>query len=494
MAVVGRTKVHAPEMSSGPFPSTLSGAQQYLAGLMTPTVRLGVTGLARSGKTVFITALVRALTTDARLPFFRPAAEGRILRAYLEPQPDDNLPRFDYEAHIRALTANPPTWPDSTRRISQLRLTIEYEPEGALRRMLGLSRMHLDIVDYPGEWLLDLALLDKPFDQWSRETLAVLTPERGEHTRPLLDFLAALDPAADPEQMALRGADVYRAVLAADRASDQAQATLGPGRFLMPGDLEGSPLLTFFPLPAPGPIAGPGAKTNPLQALLARRYESYRTKVVMPFFRDHFAKLDRQIVLVDALGAINRGAAAMSDLERALTSVMRAFRPGSVPWLQFLLGSRIDRVLFAATKADHVHHGSHARLEAILRLATEKATTRAEAAGAAVSVMALAAVRSTREAEVNDAGTMLPVLLGTPMPGEVIAGKPFDGATEAGVFPGDLPSDAARAFDLAWTRADETAFVRFRPPGIVKSGMVGPPHLPHIRLDRALDILLGDKL
>ncbi len=504
-----QTKAREPHMPSGPFSGSttgtfpgsisLSGAQQYLAELMTPTVRLGVTGLARSGKTVFITALVRALTADTRLPFFRPAAEGRILRAYLEPQPDDSLPRFDYEAHIGALTATPPSWPDSTRRISQLRLTIEYEPDSRLRRLLGVSRMHLDIVDYPGEWLLDLALLDKPFDQWSRETLAVLTPERGAHTVPLIDFLSGLDPTADPEQMALRGANVYKFVLAADRASDQAQATLGPGRFLMPGDLEGSPLLTFFPLPSPGPIAGPGAKTNPLQGLLARRYDSYRTKVVMPFFRDHFAKLDRQIVLVDALGAINRGAAAMADLERALSSVMRAFKPGSVPWLQFLLGSRIDRVLFAATKADHVHHGSHGRLEAILRLATEKATSRAEAAGAAVSVLALAAVRSTREAEVNDGGTILPVLIGTPMPGEVIAGKSFDGSAEAGVFPGDLPSVAARAFDPASTRADETAFIRFRPPTIANTGNTttgtgAPPHLPHIRLDRALDILLGDKL
>ncbi|MDZ4841739.1 MAG: YcjX family protein [Hyphomicrobium aestuarii] len=481
-------------MSSGSLAGTLSSASDYVAGLMTPTVRLGVTGLSRSGKTVFITALVRALTEGGRLPFFRPAAEGRILRAYLEPQPDDSLPRFDYERHLATLTGLPPAWPDSTRRISQLRLTIEYEPSGTLRRMLGLSRMHLDIVDYPGEWLLDLALLDKPFNQWSRETLAVLGPERGPHTAPLLDFLARIDPSADPEMTALHGAEVYKACLASDRASDEAQATLGPGRFLMPGDLDGSPLLTFFPMPSPGPVAGPGAKPSALQNLLARRYESYRTKVVMPFFREHFAKLDRQIVLVDALGAINRGAAAMADLERALTSVMRAFRPGAAPWLQFLLGSRIDRVLFAATKADHIHHGGHGRLEAILKLATEKASTRAEAAGAAVSVLAMAAVRATREAEIIEDKQTLHVIMGTPMPGERIAGKTFDGSVEAGVFPGDLPADAAKAFDPSWARADDTAFVRFRPPTLGKPVGIQPATLPHIRLDRALDILLGDKL
>ncbi|MGD2024704.1 MAG: YcjX family protein, partial [Methyloceanibacter sp.] len=33
----------------------------YASGLVTPTIRLGVTGLARSGKTVFIAALVHNL-------------------------------------------------------------------------------------------------------------------------------------------------------------------------------------------------------------------------------------------------------------------------------------------------------------------------------------------------------------------------------------------------------------------------------------------------
>jgi predicted YcjX-like family ATPase len=35
-----------------------------------PTVRLGVTGLSRAGKTVFITALVHGLTRGGRFPVF----------------------------------------------------------------------------------------------------------------------------------------------------------------------------------------------------------------------------------------------------------------------------------------------------------------------------------------------------------------------------------------------------------------------------------------
>src|SRR5690242_7692925 len=148
---------------SGPLPVSddtasraLHRAGLYLTDMMTPTLRLGVTGLSRSGKTVFITALIRNLVSGGRLPFFFPEAEHRIERAYLEPQPDDAVPRFDYEAHLEMLSRNPPEWPESTRRLSQVRVTIEFKSGSALRRAFGISRLNLDVVDYPGEWLIDL--------------------------------------------------------------------------------------------------------------------------------------------------------------------------------------------------------------------------------------------------------------------------------------------------------------------------------------------------
>jgi hypothetical protein len=61
-------------------------------------VRLGVTGLSRAGKTIFITALIEHLTKAASpvmrgrkntLPVFRVHAEGRLIGGALEPQPDD---------------------------------------------------------------------------------------------------------------------------------------------------------------------------------------------------------------------------------------------------------------------------------------------------------------------------------------------------------------------------------------------------------------------
>ena len=116
-------------------------------------MRLGVTGLSRAGKTVFITALVHGLLRGGRFPVFEPLASGRIAGARLAPQPDDAVPRFDYERHVRAVVIER-EWPESTRQISELRVVIDYQSAGGAMRTLTL-----DIVDYPGEWLLDLPLL-----------------------------------------------------------------------------------------------------------------------------------------------------------------------------------------------------------------------------------------------------------------------------------------------------------------------------------------------
>ena len=47
---------------------TARALYEFSAHLLHPTVRLGVTGLSRAGKTVFITALVHGLTRGGRFP------------------------------------------------------------------------------------------------------------------------------------------------------------------------------------------------------------------------------------------------------------------------------------------------------------------------------------------------------------------------------------------------------------------------------------------
>jgi predicted YcjX-like family ATPase len=268
---------------------------------------------------------------------------------------------------------------------------------------------------------------------------------------------------------------------------------LPPGRFLMPGDLAGSPALTFAPLDV---VAEETAPAGSLWAMMERRFEAYKSVVVRPFFRDHFARLDRQIVLVDALSALNAGAEAVRDLESALAEILGCFRTGRANIFSALVRPRIDRILFAATKADHLHHTSHDRLEHVLARMTERAIARAKFSGALIDVIALAAVRATREATVEREREHLPSIMGTPLAGEMIEGHRFDGATETAAFPGDLPDDPAALFAEnapPQILGSEFRFLRFRPPPLI-AGDDGAPVLPHIRLDRALQFLIGDRL
>ena len=155
-----------------------------------PVIRLGVTGLSRAGKTVFITSLVANLLDRGRMPQLTAAADGRVLAAYLQPQPDHSVARFAYEDHLDALTGPDPRWPESTRSISTLRLSLRMAPSGLLG-VAGPRTVHLDIVDYPGEWLLDLPLMNQDFADWStaaiataRDPPAPATPKAGWRSSP----------------------------------------------------------------------------------------------------------------------------------------------------------------------------------------------------------------------------------------------------------------------------------------------------------------------
>jgi predicted YcjX-like family ATPase len=189
----------------------------------------------------------------------------------------------------------------------------------------GPATLNLDIVDYPGEWLLDLPLLGKSFAEWSAEALErARQPGHADEAGAFLAEIDSTDVLKDASDLnAEHLATAFTGYLRRSREHG-ALSTLPPGRFLLPGDLEGSPALTFAPLPRPTqPI-----RSDSLYAMLENRYEAYKAQVIRPFFRDHFARLDRQVVLVDTLRALNTGPAAVADLETALTAVLACFRQG----------------------------------------------------------------------------------------------------------------------------------------------------------------------
>ena len=447
-------------------------------GFLEPRIRLGVTGLSRAGKTVFITSLVANLMDRDRMGGLRAAADGAIRAAYLQPQPDDTVPRFAYEDHLAALVGPAPHWPESTRAVSELRLSLKVQPAGFLGGFQGPRTVHLDIVDYPGEWLLDLGLLDLSYDSWAAQAL-----EKARAREQGAAFISALEAvdgtAALDEPRATRISESFADYLKAAREAGYSDCT--PGRFLLPGELAGSPALTFAPLP-PGE-----APRGSLRREMSRRFEAYKRAVVKPFFREHFAEIDRQVVLVDVLGAIHAGPRALEDLRQAMADILGAFRPGRNSWLTRLLGGhRVEKILFAATKADHLHHRQHGRLTAITEALLREARDRADFAGAATQAMSIAALRATTEETREHEGRSIDMVRGTLM----------EGGRKAAMYPGALPEDpgrllgAARGGRESWLDGDY-AVMKFAPAEVSLAPGEGPPH---IRLDRAAEFLMGDRL
>ena len=206
-----------------------------------------------------------------------------------------------------------------------------------------------------------------------------------------------------------------------------------------------------------------------------------------PFFRDHFSRIDRQVVLVDVLGAINAGPRALHDLRQAMAEILTAFNPGKNGFISRIFqGRRVEKILFAATKADHLHHTQHPQLTALTRALLREARDRADFAGATTEALSIAALRTTVEETVDHRDGPL----------DVVRGRLLDSGKEAAFYPGLLPSDPGHLLSPArdgaetWGEGDYKV-MRFAPAALTLAPGEGPPH---IRLDRAAEFLIGDKL
>ena len=250
--------------------------------------------------------------------------------------------------------------------------------------------------------------------------------------------------------------------------------------------MQDSPALTFSPL-----TLQKKANKNSLYAMFERRYEAYKTHVIRPFFRNHFARLDRQIILIDALQALNAGASATLDLQSALSETLSCFRIGSNNFISHIIAKKIDKIAIAATKADHLHHTSHQQLAAIVNSLAANAAKNAKFSGAEVKAFALASIRTTSEETRIEEGEKLNMIVGTPQKGEKLGDQTFNGKSEIALFPGDLPKNLESIFD---DKANdiELNFLRFLPQKKLKLNKNGEVILPQIRLDQTLEYLIGD--
>lgn len=436
-------------------------------------VRLGITGLSGAGKTALITSMIHQLTAPVsalELPFFSPQQQNRFLGGKVLVDQAMLTPRFPYEMNVEQLRQG--QWPQSTSSWSQLSLQLRYRPTGTLAAHLSDYRdLQLDVVDYPGEWLLDLPMLQQDYLQWCQFSWQLFhQPQRAGLTAEFVEYLQKIDLEDDSELQLQQLTDKYAQLLSRWRHESQA-CLLQPGRLLLPGDLAGTPLLQLVPL-MPMQLATPSKLLTRLQ----KNYQSYQQLVITPFYQRYFASLDRQVVLVDCLSALNGGYHVLQELQQALMLILQSFQYGPSGWWQRLFRPKISKVLFAASKADQLTPEQHKNLTLLLQQLLQQPLQASRYHYCQSEAMAISAVVCTTVGQVTTAQGTQPCLQGRAAAnGEVLT-----------IFPGDVP----------WTMPSPLLFQQhaFAFADFLPKVLSPQQQLPHLRLDQALEFLLGDKL
>lgn len=446
-------------------------------------LRLAVTGLSHSGKTAFITGLVNQLLhihSGARLPLFSVAREGRLSGVKRIVQRDLGIPRFTYDEGLASLYGTPPHWPTPTRGVSEIRLALRFRSDDSLlRHFKEISTLYLELIDYPGEWLLDLPMLEQDYLEWSKQMNTLLQGDRVPWAQPWLLLCQHCDPLAPADENQLAAiAQAYTDYLVC--CKNAGLHFIQPGRFILPGDMAGAPVLQFFPWPS---NSNSVSESRLMQAdkqsnfgMLRNRFNYYCQTVVKGFYKQHFVHFDRQIVLVDCLQPLNNGPQTFNDMRLALTQLMQSFHYGKRTLFRRLFSPCIDKLMFAATKADHITVDQHVNLVSLLQQLVQEAWQNAAFEGISMDCVGLASVQATTAGIVEHQGQQYPALKGNRL---------SDGASLT-VFPGEVP---ARLPSAAFWQQQDFHFEQFRP----RSTDVDSP-LPHIRLDAVMEFLLGDKL
>ncbi len=449
-------------------------------------VWLGVTGLSRAGKTVFITSLIASLKNPGTMVELVAAHEGRIKSTDLPPDLKSTIPRFPFEDRLRTMISeDDPAWPPGTESLSKLSLSLRTRRTS--RDWLGRfeETIHLYIIDFPGEWLIDLTMMDKNFISWSGECLEKISLEaldgRGEAIAYLKHLKRINTEAKFNEEDAQSLARTFTAYLNARRAEGYSSCT--PGRFLQPGGYsKNSAVLTFAPL-----YRRNHADEKSLYKIFESRFEEYKQKIIQPFFKNYLSKINRQVVLVDVMAAIEAGPGPFEDQRKAMGDILSVFQPGRNLWLtQWFQGRKVEKILFAATKADHLHSSQHGKLSTYPDGVLRQSVQRAEDEGAKTKVMSIAALRVTEERTYTRNNMNYPGVCG------YLSGK--EGSRHRWYeYPGELPDigellKEARKGEKEW-QDGPMSFPKFLPEPRSRERP-----LPHIRLDKALQFLIGDLL
>ena len=429
--------------------------------------RIAVTGLQRAGKTVFVTSFVHALlhAKDAPIeafPFFPWRERVRAVELLDIP----GLPRFPYAERLAELLAEPPRWPAPTEGLSGVRVRLRLAPAPRLdRRLLEPQTLHLDLIDYPGEWLLDLPLLALDYEQWSVQ----------------------MEELANAGTRAALSGDWQAQAAGARSRGDGGSVRAGPHRRRLCGLSEALPRGGASPSCSPAASSPAPRRSSTLFFPLSRArgarggHERRGAGAALRGLPQAGPALLRPGVRPAAPAgragrSADRAATGAGIVRRSRARDAhggRGLRGTAPPAGQVLPIGRLDRLSLVATKADHITSGQLNNLVGLLRDMLGEPFMRANARQS--GLLAIASVRATTQETRLWQGEALQFVRGVPNGrSDVVEVRP-------GEIPGQIPD-----------RGGWNSFVfnirEFAPPRL---GAPFDRPLPHINLDKVLQSLIA---
>jgi len=364
-------------------------------------VRLAVTGLRQSGKTVFLTSLIGYLLGGG-------TRQSDLFRRHGVSITAKKLPvsgiegRFSVEKYMNDFRYEPPKWPERTQEMSEFHLLLQ------VRNQRWVKEVKLELVDYPGERIVDLPMADKGFEAWSDEMSVEAT----------VGVRAALSGAWRAKCDSLVAGGEAKEVVAAYR--EYLVGCKGKGlHFLQPSmmllDLAGGGAqVGFCPLPKKVREAKPLVAED-----FARQYEGYKQRYLGDFGRE-VVRCSHQIVLVDVLDILKKGVDVYNDAKKCFDCLLDIYRyKKRYHWLVDLVAGlvwnrgRVSRVAFVATKADQATRANRNNMKALVEeLVCDKYEYLKYDTRSKVGFFYAAANRSTQDKIKEYNGRELSVLLG----------------------------------------------------------------------------------
>lgn len=435
-------------------------------------LKIGVAGLSGSGKSTFITSLIAQLRCfdEATLTSLSAHVEGRLRAVELLPPAKhrEELGLFAFSKHHSQLVAETPSFPPSTERPSAIDVRINYVSRKGKRKSLIV-----EITDFPGEWLVDTALLEMNFEEWNSWQSKIWNEYEQGEIKEILAPLQLVNEGVDlesassepvsarfDEQLLKNTFENYKHYLQSKR-SESGGTLYTPGQVTVPNDN-----VDCFPIPLF--TVEEGERSRALFSLMEERYMNYVNGSVKPFYENHIKGLDRQVLLVDVQSVLHHGKQRKEEVSEALALIMGQVMFTETHSLMNWLSPHVDKIMIYATKADLVLPEDHEEMRKVVQQVAQDAIRYTKTQGASVHVEAVAAMRATRYS-MDDRG-------------EFLSAKTSEGKSVRFQNPTLIGAESL----------NYESFKQYALPSLQPRVKHGVPE--HLRMDTAIEQILGDWL